>query len=114
MSARVIYADSLIELTEDSILLRDYYSPFGSKRVGFADIDYVLFLKPTLLTGEYRFYGTGDFRTWFAPDWSRNSRDTIFVIHPRRGWWRMGFTVQDSKTVKGILRESGLPVVQGQ
>lgn len=112
MSTKVIYSDSLIELTEDSILLRDYYYPFGSKRVPFSEIDHVLMEKPTLWTGKYRVYGTGDFRTWFAPDMSRASRDRIFVLHPKRGWWRMGFTAKDSTAVQKMLRERGLSAVE--
>ncbi len=110
MTTDVIYSDHLIELSHDSILLRDFFYPFGSKRVAFLKIDHVLALKPTLWTGKYRLYGTGNFRTWFGPDMSRASRDRIFVLHPKRGWWRMGFTAVDSAAVEATLREMGLSV----
>ena len=112
MGTKVIYSDSLIELTEDSILLRNYYFPFGAKRVHFSEIDHVVLCKPTLWTGKYRFYGTGDFRTWFALDWSRTSRERIFVLRPKRGWWRMGFTTEDCAAVEGVLREKGLSLAE--
>ncbi len=114
MSTEAIYSDHLIELSHDSILLRDFFYPFGSKRVVFSKIDHVLVMRPTLWTGKYRIYGTGDFRTWFGPDMSRASRDRIFVLHPKRGWWRMGFTAVDSAAVEKILRAGGLSVFSPQ
>jgi hypothetical protein len=112
MSTDVIYSDHLIELSHDSILLRDFFYPFRSKRVVFSEIAHVLLEKPTLWTGKYRIYGTGDFRTWFGPDMSRASRDRIFVLHPKRGWWRMGFTAVDSTAVEEKLRERGLSLIE--
>lgn len=110
MSETVLYSDGLIELTQDTLVLHGYYFPFGSKRVGLASIEKVVLEKPTLWTGKYRFHGTGDFTTWFAADWGRNRRDMLFILHPGRGWWRMGFSVKDSKAVERLLREKGLRV----
>lgn len=112
MDSGLLYSDDLIELFEDAIVLRNYYFPFGSKRVDFPGIDQVLLVRCTFWTGKYRFYGTGDFQTWFAPDRGRASRDWIFILYPKHGWWRMGFTVKDSAAVERILREAGLNVVK--
>jgi hypothetical protein len=112
MSTEVAYSDHLVGLTNDSILHRDFFYPFGSKRVVFSTIDHALVTRPTLWTGNYRLYGTGDLRTWFGPDKSRSPRDRIFVIHRKRGWWRMGFTAVDSAAVEKMLRAGGLSVVE--
>lgn len=77
MSDNVVYSDKLLEINEHSVLFHDYYYPFGSKRVNFAEVESVTIVKPTLSSGKYRLYGTGDFRTWFPPDGSRSSRDKI-------------------------------------
>ncbi len=113
MSPQVLYSDRFVEIVADSILLRGYTFPgLKAKRVFFSDIDCIALKKPTLWTGKYRFHGTGDFRTWFASDWNRSTRDRIFVIHPKRGWWRMGFSVEDSGAVEKILRSKGLTLLQ--
>ncbi|MBU4319322.1 MAG: hypothetical protein KKF30_18845, partial [Proteobacteria bacterium] len=63
-----LYSDKLVDIFGDSIVFRNYYYPFGNKRVKFEDVDSIAVEKPTLLSGKYRYYGTGDFRTWFPPD----------------------------------------------
>jgi len=52
----ILYSDSLVEITEDSILFRDYYYPRGSKRVNFSDIENMLVKKPTLMNGRWRLW----------------------------------------------------------
>ena len=103
MPSTLLYSDTLIEMTEESILFRNYFFPFGDKRVSFKDIDTVMAVKPTLRSGKYRYYGTGDFHTWFPPD-VRSSRDRIFIMQLKNKWWRIGFTVQNSQTVLDLLK----------
>lgn len=98
------YSDKLIEIGQDSILIRNYYFPFGSKRVYFSDIERITVHKPTLLSGKYRYMGTGDFRTWFSPD-NRTKRDKIFIMKIKNKWWRAGFTAEDSQTVLNLLKD---------
>ena len=98
------YSDKLIEISEDSILIRKYYFPFGSKRVDLSDIENVTVNEPSLISGKYRYWGTGDFRTWYPPD-NRIKRDKIFIMKLKKKWWRVGFTVEDSQTVLNLLRD---------
>ena len=98
----VLYSDKLIEVRDDSILIRKYYFPFGSRRVNLADIGNITAYKPTLLSGAYRYWGTGDFHTWYPPD-NRSKRDRIFIMVLRKKWWRIGFTVEDSQTFMDVL-----------
>ena len=97
-----LYIDKLIEISESSILIRKYYYPFGSKLVKLIDIEAISVYKPSLAIGKYRYWGTGNFRTWFPPD-NRKMRDKIFVIKLKKKWWRIGFTVEDSQKVLNIL-----------
>ena len=99
----VLYSDKLIEISNDSILIRKYYFPFGSKRVNLAEIENVTAYKPTILSGAYRYWGTGDFRTWYPPD-NRSKRDKIFIMKLKEKWWQIGFTVEDSQTVLNVLK----------
>jgi len=97
-----LYTDKQIEISESSILIRKYYYPFGSRRVELADIEAIYVYEPSLVSGKYRYWGTGNFRTWFPPD-KRSKRDKIFVIKLKRRWWRIGFTVEDSQMVLNVL-----------
>ncbi len=103
MTAELLYRDRLIEISDDSILFLNYYYPFGNKRVSFSHIDTVSVQKPSILSGKYRYYGTGDFRTWFPPD-NRSSRDKIFILRQKNKWWRVGFTVENSQVVLDLLK----------
>ena len=108
MSPHTIYADRLVEITDEGICFRLYYFPFGSKTVPFSDIECIRASKATLATGKRRIWGTGDFVTWFPCDVRRPSRDTIFhvMLKGQENW--IGFTVEDSKTVTEILRSRGV------
>lgn len=104
MKNGIAYSDKLVEISHDSILVRDYYYPFGDKRVEFKDIESIVVQNPSLSSGKYRYYGTGDFRTWFPPD-NRSSRDRIFIIKLWGKWWRIGLTVEDSQAVLDLFRD---------
>ncbi len=108
MNSDIVYSDGLVEITAVSIRFKNYYFPFGSKRIIFSEVGSISVEKPTLLNGKYRFHGTGDFQTWFPCDWKRHTRDKIFLIsfpNPRQ---RIGFTVENSGKVEAILQQIGL------
>jgi hypothetical protein len=109
MDNQPLYSDRLVEISVDSILVSNYHYPFGDKRVAFKDIESITVQKATLLSGKYRYYGSGDLRTWFPPD-NRSSRDRIFTIKIKNKWWQIGLTVEDSQAVLDILRRSCLVV----
>jgi hypothetical protein len=104
MKSEIVYSDKLVEISNDAVLVRNYYYPFGDKRVDFEKIESIIVQKPTLLSGKYRYYGTGDFRTWFPPD-NRSSRDVIFIIKIRKKWWQIGLTVEDSQAVLEVFKD---------
>ena len=108
MASRFIYSDKLVEITEYSIVFRNYYFPFGSRRVAFSKIESVVAEEPTWPNGKWRVHGTSDLLTWFPRDWKRNSRDRIFFVRFPNRRRRIGFTVEDSHTVTNILTEKGL------
>ncbi|MDE3059113.1 MAG: hypothetical protein KGJ59_14270 [Bacteroidota bacterium] len=105
----ILYKDSLIEISADSILLKRYYFPFfTSKPIRFEQIQTITAEEPTLLNGKWRLQGTTDFRTWFPLDLARPKRDKIFFISLKGKTIRIGFTVEDSDTVLRILSLKGL------
>ncbi len=54
--------------------------------VGLKDLPNIM----PILNGKYRFYGTGDFRTWFPPG-NRVSRDKIFIMKLKKKNFRADF-----------------------
>jgi hypothetical protein len=109
MTTKTIYHDNLVEISNDSILLKNYYSPsLKSKEVLFTSIKKIKVKLPTIWTGKWRFHGTDDFHTWFPLDTQRNKRDKIFFILLKGKWLQIGFTVEDSETVQTIFKANGL------
>jgi len=106
-----LYADSLITVTDEALVFRCYYFPFGARQIGLSSIGKVEALEPSLLNGKWRIHGTGDFRTWFTRDKKRPKRDCIFILHLRGKWRRIGFTAENSKSVKEVFEACDIPVI---
>ena len=105
-----LYSDALVEVSEQDITFRkyDWVFRYRPRRVAFSEIENIAVSSPSLATGKWRLFGTGDFKTWFPLDWRRPSRDKIFIASLRQSHKRIGFTVEDSARVEKILREKGL------
>lgn len=109
-----MYDDSLITITGDSIILKCYYFPVGlSKRILFTSIENIQIYEPTLLSGKYRIWGSGDFMTWFPLDFKRPSKDRIFIINIKDSFFRSGFTTESPFVVMQALTAKGVVVKQG-
>jgi len=109
MTDPVLYHDSLVSLTDESIVLNQYYYPsLRPKSIRLSEIDRIEVRIPGFLSGKWRLQGTGDFHTWFPLDAQRPKRDRIFQIILKGKWVRPAFTVEDSEKVLGILAGKGL------
>jgi hypothetical protein len=105
MKSNILYQDKLISLTENNIILYGYYFPFfKNKTILYTDIVKIEIKQPTLKTGKYRLWGSGDFRTWYPYDSQRNIRDKVFFIYLKNKKIRAGFTTLSSETVLKILK----------
>jgi uncharacterized membrane protein len=104
------YKDSLIEISQDNIIFKNYYFPMGSKSINLSQVEYVEAKSPTLGNGKWRLHGTGDlfFRIWFPADYNRPNRDMIFVMKIKKKWMKIGFTAENSQIVSGIFKGKGL------
>jgi len=105
---KILYEDRLVIISENAITFRNYSLLMRSRRVPFADIDHIDILEPSLTTGKWRLWGSGNFTMWFPLDGGRSSRDTIFHAFLRTRGMNIGFTVENSGAVVRILREYGL------
>jgi len=102
------YEDKLVQITGEHIVFQRYYFPFGSKEVRVSEIESIAALQPSLATGSWRIWGTGDFSTWFPCDWRRPKRDVIFLLKLKDKSRSIGFTVEDSWAVLSLFREMGI------
>jgi hypothetical protein len=109
MEKEILYQDNLIEISNDSLTLKNYYFPSKSpKKIFFTEIKEIETKQPSFFSGKWRVHGTGDFRTWYPQDSKRHKRNKIFVITYKNKWMRSGFTVENSETVEKILIKKGL------
>jgi hypothetical protein len=106
MNENILYSDKLIEIKKESILFRNYYFPtFSPKSVKFDEIETIFIKEPTIINGKYRYWGSGDFNHWFPLDMKRSKRDIIFILYRKNKKIKIGFTVEDSEKVIGLLKE---------
>lgn len=108
MNVDVLYSDSLVEISDETILFRHYYFPFGAKRLKLSDIERVIVQEPSFATGKYRLQGSVGLHTWFPMDLYRPKRHKIFLALLRGKKQRIGFTVEDEAAVEHILRAKNL------
>jgi hypothetical protein len=74
------YDDGRIALTDDALVIRNYYFPFGAKHIRYADISQVRRSPMTAMAGRYRIWGSGDLRHWYNLDPGRPGKSTKLVI----------------------------------
>ena len=106
--AVTLYADKLVTITGGSITFNNYSLLMKPRRVAFADIDHIEVLEPSLTTGKYRMWGSGNFSMWFPMDGGRSSRDRIYHAILKGRGMNVGFTVENSAVVTAILESKGL------
>jgi hypothetical protein len=108
MNADVLYSDSLVEISAETILFRRYYFPLGAKRLKLSDIERFVVQEPTFFTGKYRLQGSAGLHTWSPLDLQRPRRSKIFLIMLRSKRRRIGFTVENEVALEQVLRERKL------
>ena len=108
MKADILYSDSLVEISVETILFRRYYFPFGMKRLKLSDIERVIVQHPSFSTGKYRLQGSAGLHTWSPMDLQRPRRKKIFFTHLRSQKLCISFTVEDDGAVEHILREKNI------
>ena len=76
------YDDGRVACTDDALVIRLYYFPFGDKRIPYANIGQVRRAALTGMSGRYRIWGSGDFIHWanFDPDRPKKSVALIISI----------------------------------
>ncbi len=102
--------DSLVQIIEDSLIVKHYYFSGISKQIPLNKIASIQALQPSLFTGQLRIWGMGLQPIWFAMDWKRPSRELIFVANIKDNSLRCGFTAESSADVIRELSERGIQI----
>jgi len=76
----VCYHDGRVACTDDALVIRWYYFPFGAKRIRYADIEKVERRPMTPMTGQWRLWGSSDFVHWANLDTGRPDKTVAFVV----------------------------------
>lgn len=73
------YDDGRVALTDEALVIRSYYFPFGAKHIRYADISQVR-RRPLAPLGRYRVWGSSDLVHWYNFDPRRGGKSTELII----------------------------------
>jgi hypothetical protein len=97
-----LYKDRWIECTDDAVLIRAYYFPWGTKRVRYSAIREIRRLPMSVFTGKGRIWGSTTLRYWASLDPDRPAKDTALVLDT--GKWILPFiTPDDADAVAAVI-----------
>jgi hypothetical protein len=111
MKNTFIYSDALVDVNDNGIYLKNYYFPLTkAKLLKFSDIIQIEKKIPTLMSGKWRYWGTGDFKIWFPLDLNRSKRDCILFIQLASQRIRVGFTVENTNAFIEAIQAKGIKI----
>jgi hypothetical protein len=109
----VTYDDGGVACTEDALVIRRYYFPFGDKRIPYAKIAQVRRVPLSFMAGRYRIWGSGDIVHWFNLDIGRPKKSAAFIIQLSDSRVRPVITPDDPDSVTAELTAHGVNVISG-
>ncbi len=102
---QVLYRDRWIKCTDEALIIRGYYFPFGSKKtIRYGRIREVHEIKMGPATGQWRIWGSGDFKHWFNWDAGRTRKTRALILDVGK-FARPVITPDDVDAVKAIILE---------
>ena len=104
------YDDGRVACTDDALVVRFYFFPFGDKRIPYADIRQVRRVAMTGMSGRYRLWGSGDFIHWTNWDPDRPKKSVALVITTTGRGMRPVITPDDPDAVVAELASHGVTV----
>ena len=108
-----IYHDRWIDCTDDAVLIRGYYFPWGTKHIPYSTIRQVRRVPIGVFTGKGRIWGSTTLRYWASLDPARPSKTEALI--PDTGASVLPFiTPDDPDAVATAIREhSQAEIVSG-
>jgi len=74
------YHDRWIDCTDDAVLIRGYYFPWGTKRIPYGAIRQVRRVPIGVFTGKGRIWGSTTLRYWASLDPGRPSKTEALIL----------------------------------
>jgi hypothetical protein len=75
-----LYRDRWIECTDDAVVIRGYYFPWGTKRIPYSSIQTIRRVNMGALTGKGRIWGSTTLRYWASLDPGRPRKSTALIL----------------------------------
>jgi len=109
-SGNILYEDRLVKLTKETLTVKRYYLPFSwpplaNKTVRWERLGHLYALPAHMKSGQFRIWGTGDFKIWFACDWKRPWRRKTFILDFPGRTQHIGFTVENEESFEKAINE---------
>jgi hypothetical protein len=99
------YADRLVSLDRDCLILRRYYFPLASpKKIRLDCVEHIEIAPATLLSGRFRLWGSSDFLLWCPLDLQRFRREKVYTVKLKDRAVRPRFTVEQSDGFEAVLK----------
>jgi hypothetical protein len=98
------YRDRWIECSSDSIQIRGYYFPWGTKRIPYGSIRSVRRVEMSTFKGQMRVWGTSNPRYWASLDPQRRHKSVALILDVGRHVQPF-ITPDDPDAVEAILRQ---------
>jgi hypothetical protein len=102
------YEDGRISCTSSGLVIRMYY-PWGSKRIAYKNIRSVRRREIGALSGQWRIWGSGDFKHWLNLDPGRRKKTSALDIDLGRRVVPV-ITPDDTDRVVAVLRSHAVEV----
>ena len=99
-----LYRDRWIACTDDAVVIRGYYFPWGTKRIPYSSIRRIRRVPIGAFTGRGRIWGSTTLRYWASLDPGRPGKDTALILDTGRPI--LPFITPDRPdAVEAIIRE---------
>lgn len=80
-----LYHDQWIDCTDDAVVIRGYYFPWGTKRIPYPALRGIRRVSVTAMRGQFRIWGTANPGYWASFDPRRPSKKFGFVLDVGKG-----------------------------
>jgi len=103
--APVLYRDRWIECTTEALIIHGYYFPLGNRKViPYDQIRSIQEIKMGPATGQWRIWGSGDFKHYMNLDPGRTKKTRALILDLGKHW-RPVISPDDVDQVKAIIEE---------
>ena len=98
------YSDGKVECTAKGIRIRGYYFPYGTKDIPYRSVKGMRRFEMTALKGQWRIWGTGNFRYWANLDVNRPKKKVGFILDLGKSV-NPFITPDDPDAAEAVIRE---------